>query len=124
MEATSASKDTPRLIQPLISLLAFCRRLTSISHKNQSPVCCLNPDQCEAKSSSDMALSSLDVNLAGNDKISPAYLRAVRRRLNKMNWKLMAQNPGALSDYGQLIAIDLPALIEHARKTCEGNKSS
>lgn len=124
MDTSKATKDSATLIQPLTSLAAFWRRLTSISHRNQSPVCCRYPDQCEANSSSDIDASCLALNDAGNDMITPAYLRAVQRRLNKMNWKLMARNPGDLSDYGRLIAIDLPALIDHAKKTCDAKKSA
>ena len=103
--------------QPLNSLAAIWRRFTSMSVRYQSPVSRFQPDQCSASASSDIPLSSLDVNV-GFDDIS-AFLDSVeaRRAGCRAGWNGPAgtSHPELLSNYGHLIAIDVPKLVELVR---------
>ena len=119
MDNTKAQADGPKAIHPRISLGAFWRRLTSIFVKNQSPVFGLCPDQCQAKSSFDLARNSLSVNCGLND--IQAYLDDVVNRHESikgsgLNSPAMWANPQNLSPFGHLIGIDIPTLVELVRK--------
>ena len=67
MDKANAATERTRATQPRISLAAVWRRLTSISVKNQSPVSRFQPDQCAAKSSSDMTFNCFFVNVGLED---------------------------------------------------------
>ena len=109
----SATTDSATEIQPRSSLLAFWRRLTSISQRNQSPVLDRYPDQCVASSSSDMARSWAEVCVGGND--IERYLLKVMRRYDKTAWSGQTPDPRTLTEYGYLMCYDIPRLVALVR---------
>lgn len=106
-------------IHPLNSLLAFWRRLTSISAKNQSPVFGLQPDQCSASSSSDIARNCAAVKL-GLDDID-GFLDEVEERMRQApNW-----SHGRVQDLtplGHLVAVDVPRMVDLLRRIGHGQR--
>ena len=118
MATASAAKDNTTDSQPRSSLLKLWRRLTSISVKNQSPVPGWYPDQCQAKSTSDIPLSCSGVNEGLVDM--ELYLSEVMARHATItcgwNSPIGRANPQDLSATGHLIAIDIPTLVSLLRK--------
>lgn len=106
---TENTKDT----HPLTSLCALWRRFNSISAKNESPVVGFQPDQCSAKSSSDIAFNCFDVNV-GRDDID-SFLLQVRARHGCVKAAWNGPDGWAkqdeLSNVGHLVAIDVPRLV-------------
>ena len=120
----NARTDSTTEAQPRNSLAAFWRRLTSISQRNQSPVCGAHPDQCSAKASSDIARSCCDVN-PGLD--IEAYLLEIEARKLRVrpgwNGPIGEARPHDLSDMAHLIVFDIPHLVRLVRVLQSGSRS-
>lgn len=67
MDTVNAATEITKETQPLISVVLFWRRFTSMFVRCQSPVFSFQPDQCSASCSSDMARNCFDVNVGFDD---------------------------------------------------------
>lgn len=117
ISAVPAAKiETANAIQPRSSLLAFWRRLISMSIRKASPVRGSTPDNFQAKSSFVMARKSLHV-LWGFEDIG-TYLKEIRKRhaLCRTSWNHYAYPHDEMSDFGHLIAVDIPRLVALVEK--------
>lgn len=110
-DTATATSESESDIQPRSSFPAFWRRLISMSIKKASPVRSLTPDNVQAKSSLVMARKSAHV-LWGFDDIE-SFLKSVRKRhcLCRVSWNDYSRPHAELSDFGHLVAVDVPRLI-------------
>lgn len=118
-EARSAAIDTATASQPRTSSPLFWRRITSIWHRNQSPVCSAQPAQCAANSSSDIARNCAEVKLGLAD-IGRFLNEVEARQLECPDWgRGRVQD---LSPLGHLVAVDVPRMVDLLRRIDAANK--
>ena len=115
METIIATNESTRDAQPLTSFGKFWRLVTSIFVRYQSPVFSFHPDQCHAKSSSDIARNCADVWVGFEDKVNLRYLKAVRRRWEKSGWNnVTSEKRKDLTAVGLMLGVDIGVLLEYA----------
>ena len=111
-DTATANDANPIDTHPRSSLLAFWRRLTFISQRNQSPVNCFQPDQCSASASSDIARNCAAVKVGFEDIDS--FLSDVEDRL-RSGPDFSRGRVGDLSPLGHLVGIDIYRLVALVR---------
>lgn len=113
-DTTNASEEITMAIQPRTLLLAFWRRLTSISARRASPVPGRQPDMCSASSSSVFKRSSAAVAV-GLDDIED-FLSYVNERhqntyLGKNNEQYRKRALDSMTDEAYIMVIDVPDMM-------------